>query len=171
MGKRDSGPLRFDPARLVTALSQIPTEAWSSPSTYRETSVHHGYRRVPLVTASKPQPHAELFQFTWDAMRPVRDVTLSWLDPDGFIIPHRDAGPWFERWQIPIQASGDGLTGPPGVAFPVAHWEPHHVTNRGPGPRIHLVVDRDVHVDRDPLPFATFPVPADMADLIERSQQ
>lgn len=124
-----------------------------------------------LVSGGQWKPHADLFGFVWDAMNPVRDVTLSWIEPGGFITPHRDAGPWFERWQIPIVTSGGGLTGPPGDAFPVTHWEPHFVTNRGDTARIHLVVDRDVLVDRDPLPFATFPVPADMADLIERSQQ
>ncbi|PVB26335.1 aspartyl beta-hydroxylase, partial [Mycobacteroides abscessus] len=51
------------------------------------------------------------------------------------------------------------------------HWEPHAVVNRADIPRIHLVIDRDIHVDRPALPFETFPIPADMADLIERSQQ
>jgi len=162
---------QLDLGQLRAALAEVPAEAWSQPSRYPDTGVHHGYLRVPLVTAGKLQPHGELFQFVWDVMDPVRDVTLSRLESGGFITPHRDAGPWLERWQIPIQPSGDGLTGAAGAAFPVAPGEPHHVTNRGPGPRIHLVVDRDIYVNRDPLPFATFPIPADMADLIERSQQ
>ena len=108
-------------------------------------------------------------------MAPVRDASLSWLEPGGFIIPHRDAGPWLERWQIPIAASGEwhgreSFTPEPGVSFLAEHWETHSVTNRGDSARIHLVLDRDVPVNRDPLPFATFPVPADMADLIQRSQ-
>lgn len=163
--------VKFNTDKLHDALNEIPDAAWSLASTYQETGVHHGYRRVVLVSAGQWKPYADLFGFVWDAMNPVHDVTLSRIESGGFIVPHRDSAPWFERWQIPIQASGDGLTGPPGVTFPVAHWEPHHVTNRGPVPRIHLVIDRNVHVDRDPLPFATFPVPADMADLIERSQQ
>ncbi len=163
--------MKFDTDKLYDALIEIPDAAWSLTSTYRETGVHHGYRRVVLVSAGHWKPYADLFGFVWDAMNPVRDVTLSWIEPGGFIAPHRDSAPWFERWQIPIRPSGDGLTGPPGVAFPVAHWEPHMVINHGSEPRIHLVVDRDVPINRDPLPFATFPIPADMADLIERSQQ
>lgn len=175
MGERDSCPLRFDPARLITALSLIPSEAWSQPSTYQDTGVHHGYRRVVLVSASHWNTYADLFGFVWDAMNPVRDVTLSRLEPGGFIAPHRDAAPWFERWQIPLITSGDwhgqDIHPQPGVAFPVKHWEPHAVTNRGTGPRIHLVIDRDIAIQRDPLPFETFPIPDDMADLVDRSRQ
>lgn len=160
---------------LREALRQIPSDAWSLASTFRDTGVHHGYRRVVLVSAGHRKPYADLFEFAWDALSPVRDVTLSRLEPGGFIAPHRDAGPWFERWQIPIVTSGqwhgDGEHQPQaGVAFPVRHWEPHAVTNRGPGPRIHLVVDRDIPIARDPLPFETFPIPDDMADLVDRSR-
>lgn len=168
--------LKFDTAQLVRALNEIPDSAWSLASTYRDTGVHHGYRRVVLVSAGHWQTYADLFGFVFDAMSPVRDVTLSRLDdPGGFIAPHRDAGPWFERWQVPLVASGDwhgqDVRAEVGVAFPVQHWEPHAVTNRGPGPRIHLVIDRNIAVARDPLPFETFPVPDDMADLVDRSRQ
>lgn len=167
--------MRFDPARLIDALSEIPEAAWSLASTYRDTGVHHGYRRVVLVSAGQWKQHAHLFGFVWDAMSPVRDVTLSQLEPDGFIAPHRDAAPWFERWQVPIVTSGQ-WHGPepqaqPGVPFLVAHWKPHAVTNRGTRPRIHLVIDRGIAIERDPLPYATFPVPDDMADLVDRSRQ
>lgn len=169
--------LRFDPQRLSEALNRIPTDAWSLTSAYRDTGVHHGYRRVVLVSARHRHTYADLFGFVWDAMQPVRDVTLSRLESGGFIAPHRDAGPWFERWQIPIVVSGqwhgDGAhrRTQAGVAFPVAHWERHAVTNRGPGPRIHLVIDRDIPIHRDSLPFEAFPIPADMADLVDRSRQ
>lgn len=122
------------------------------------------------------QDHAQLFDFVWDKLNPVRDAWLSWINPGGFIIPHRDAGPWRERWQVPISAAGqwcaqDTFTPQSGEAFPVTHWELHAVVNRTNTPRIHLVIDRDIQVDQPPLPFETFPIPADMADLIERSQQ
>ncbi len=168
--------IQLDPGQLLTALAGVPTGAWSRPSSFTETQVHHGYRRVPLVAAGKHQPHSGWFGFVWDAVGPVVDCTLSRLDPGGFIVPHRDAGPWRERWQIPIVTSGEWHADPPitpiaGVPFLARHWEPHAVTNRGDRPRIHLVIDRSVLVDRDPLPFATFPVPADMADLVDRSRQ
>jgi hypothetical protein len=158
-------------------LQRIPDTAWSLPSTYPNTDVHHGYRRVVLVSAGRLQPpHAELFAPVWERLAPVWDAWLSWIDPGGFIRPHRDGAPWRERWQVPIQPSGLWC-GPvtfaphPGEAFAVRHWEPHAVTNRGLRPRIHVVVDRDVFIEREPLPFTTFPIPADMADLIERSRQ
>lgn len=162
----------FDPGQLRAALAGVPEEAWSLPSTYRDTGVHHGYRRVVLVSAGKPQPHAQLFEVVWEALTPVADAWLSWIEPGGFIVPHRDAGPWRERWQVPIEPSGQWCGQPtPVEAFTVRHWEPHMVTNRGPRPRIHIVVDRDIRVGPDPEPFATFDIPGDMADLIERIPQ
>lgn len=168
--------MKCDSGQLQIALAEIPETAWSLPSTYTHTRVHHGYRRVGLVSARQPQKHAELFQFVWDALDPIWDAWLSWIEPGGFIIPHRDAGPWRERWQVPISAAGqwcatETFTPISGEAFPVTHWEPHAVVNRTNHPRIHLVIDRDVWVKKNALPFSTFPIPADMADLIERSQQ
>lgn len=167
----------FDPGRLQTALAGVPSAAWSLPSAYANTGVHHGYRRVVLVSAGHHQPHADLFGFVWDELDPIRDAWLSWIDPGGFIAPHRDPGPWWERWQVPIAASGDwrsldaSFRPESGVAFPVKHWEPHAVANRGANPRIHIVIDRDVRLALPPLPFETYPTSADMADLIERSSR
>lgn len=176
MGERDPRPVRFDASRLVTALDGIPAEAWSLASTYADTRVHHGYRRVVLVSAGHPQPHAELFGFVWAALHPIRDAWLSWIDPGGFIVPHRDPGPWRERWQVPISAEGQWLSRyrkdffpEAGRAFRVEHWEPHAVLNRNANPRIHLVLDRDIEIGLAPKPFETYPIPADMADFIERS--
>jgi len=169
--------MRLDPGLLLTALAGVPPTAWSQPSSYTETGVHHGYRRVVLVSACRRQEHAELFDFVWDVLDPVRDAWLSWIDPGGFVIPHRDPGPWLQRWQVPIAAAGqwrspdDTFTPRPGVAFPVEHWLPHAVVNRGDTPRIHIVADRDVRLNVPPQPFETCPVPADMADLIERSSR
>ena len=172
----DSAAMRFDAQLLAASLSEIPAAAWSLASTYPDTGVHHGYRRVVLVSAGRRQRYAELFDDVWRALHPVRDAWLSRIEPGGFIVPHRDPAPWFERWQVPIAAAGqwhygaDDSAADPGVAFPVRHWEPHAVTNRTAAPRIHIVVDRDIRIDRDPLPFHIFP-PAGMADLIERTTQ
>lgn len=176
MGERDSRTIRFDPDRLVSSLNQVPQSAWSLASTYTQTHVHHGYRRVGLVSAGQMQPHAHHFDFVWAALNPIWDAWLSWIEPGGFIIPHRDAGPWRERWQVPISAAGqwcaqETFTPQSGEAFPVTHWEPHAVVNHTDSPRVHLVIDRDVWVNQNALPFKIFPIPADMADLIERSQQ
>ena len=172
----DCRSVRFDAEKMVSIIGQVPESAWSTPSAFRDTDVHHGYRRVPLVTAKYHYPVASLFDVVWDAFGPVRDATLSQLLPGGFIVPHRDAGPWLERWQIPIVVSGQWHSVDPpsvvaGFPFMVKHWESHAVTNRGSVPRIHLVVDRDIPVCIESLPFATFPVPADMADLVDRSRQ
>jgi len=163
--------VKFDPARLHAALASVPAGAWSLPSTFAETRVHHGYRRVVLVEAGRPLGAAEPWRFVLDELAPVFSAWLSWIDPGGFIVPHRDAGPWRERWQVPVQAAGtwhdDVVTTPiDGRAFRVEHWQPHAVTNRTDHPRIHLVLDRAVWLDEPHAPFALFPVPDDMADLV-----
>lgn len=123
------------------------------------------------MQTGRPRPEASLWSFVLDELAPVHEAWLSWIDPGGFIIPHRDAGPWRERWQVPILAAGefhaDETTVPiDGRAFPVTHWRPHAVTNRTDHPRIHLVLDRDVWLDEPHAPFALFPVPDDMTDLV-----
>jgi hypothetical protein len=163
--------VKFDPAQLHAALDSVPAGAWSLPSSFTETRVHHGYRRVVLVEAGRSRPDAEPWLFVLDQLAPVHAAWLSWIDPGGFIVPHRDAGPWRDRWQVPIQAAGawhDRETSTPvdGRAFRVEHWQPHAVTNRTDHPRIHLVVDRDVVLDEPAAPFAVFPVPDHMADLV-----
>jgi hypothetical protein len=133
--------------------------------------VHHGYRRIVLVEAGHLRPEAAPWRFVLDELAPAHTAWLSWIEPGGFIVPHRDAGPWRERWQVPIQAAGDfhaGETFTPadGGAFRVTHWREHAVTNRTGRPRIHLVVDRDVWLDEPALPFEVFAVPESMADLV-----
>ena len=166
--------MEFDPDRLQAALAAIPEEAWSLPSTYTETRVHHGYRRVALVSAGQLRTFAPHFDFVLEQLAPVRDVWLSWIEPGGFIVPHRDAGPWRERWQIPINAAGDWcgtatFTPEDGVAFPVEHWAPHAVVNATDRPRIHLVLDRDIWLERPSEPFEVYPIPDDMTDMVRRS--
>lgn len=161
----------FDPARLRAALASVPADAWSLPSSFAVTRVHHGYRRLVLVQAGRPRPEATPWRFVLDELAPVHEAWLSWIDPGGFIVPHRDAGPWRERWQVPIVAAGDWhadetTTPVDGEAFTVTHWQPHAVSNRTGHARIHLVVDRDVWLDVPVAPFAVFDVPPDMADLV-----
>lgn len=133
---------------MLAALDAVPPGVWSLPSSYRATGAHHGYRRV-TVDGLEP------FRFVLDGFAPVHNAWLSWIDPGGFIVAHVDAGPYRERWQVPIipgDISGDLCVA--GVPFRVAHWEPHWVCNRhGDRPRVHLVIDRDVIVDPAPAPF------------------
>ncbi|WP_454199583.1 aspartyl/asparaginyl beta-hydroxylase domain-containing protein [Nocardia sp. Marseille-Q1738] len=166
--------MKYDQERLRAALAQVPKDAWSLPSSYAETRVHHGYRRVVLVSAGRPWEHAALFADVLADIAPVHEAWLSWIEPSGFIAPHRDAGPWRERWQVPIAAAGDWcgadtFTPADGCAFQVEHWAPHSVINRTDRPRIHLVIDRDVWIDKPPAPFTVYPIPDDMTDLVRRS--
>lgn len=136
--------------------------------------MHHGYRRVVLVSARYWTEHAEWFRRVLAEFAPVYDAWLSWIDPQGFIVPHRDGGPHRERWQVPIQARGEFHAGEPftpveGKCFAVRHWQPHSVMNDTDQPRIHVVIDRDVWVSRKRQAFALHPIPPDMADLVERS--
>lgn len=168
--------MEFDLERLTAALAATPRDAWSLPSAYAETRVHHGYRRVVLVSAGQPKVYASHFDFVLDALTPVHDAWLSWIDPGGFIAPHRDAGPWRERWQVPVCAAGewvaaDTFTPVSGDAFPVEHWARHSVVNRTGQPRIHIVIDRDLWIDKPAEPFEVYPIPDDMTDMVRRSLQ
>lgn len=140
------------------AVSSLPPSAWSNPSTIEDTGVHHGYRRVVLVQAGYWRAEADLFRFALDEFSPVFDAWLSWIDPGGFILPHRDAGPYRERWQVPVHAAGDlgGAEAEDGVPFPVRHWERHSVRNDTDHPRVHIVLDRDVVLPVKSQPFQTF---------------
>jgi hypothetical protein len=167
-------PDPFDPAELAAALATVPAPAWSFPSAYGVTGVHHGYCRVELVSSGYWQSHAAAFRALLDRFAPVHAAWLSRIDAGGFIVPHRDAGPWRERWQVPLEPAGefhgaDRFTPTTGVPFQVEHWAAHAVANDTDHPRIHLVIDRDVLLDLAPEPFAVFPVPDDMAALVRRS--
>lgn len=81
---------------------------------------------------------------------PYKYVFLASLEAGGFIIPHIDSGPHYERWHVPIVAAGiyweDGEYFEPedGVPFRVNHELPHAVYNATPFERIHLIVDRNI---------------------------
>lgn len=161
---------RWDPGVLRDCLASVPPGSWSLPSTYEGTGVHHGYRRVVLVEAGQQRPAAVAFAPVLARFTPVRGAWLSWIDPGGFIAPHRDGAPWFERWQVPVQASGlfDDHRPTDGQPFLVQQWLPHAVWNDGDQPRIHVVIDRDLPVVAPPEPFAKFPIPPERAYMVER---
>lgn len=148
-------PARFDPEALRAALAAVPPAAWSQPSDYRVTGVHHGYRRVVLADL------ANAFDQVLEEFHPVHDAWLSWIEPAGFIVTHHDAGPYYDRWQVPISTSGWMQQGAAeraidGEPFQVEHWKPHSVQNPGLVPRVHLVIDRDVIVNPAPTAFRLY---------------
>lgn len=127
------------------------------------------------MQAGRLQAEAEPFGFVLDEFAPIHEAWLSWIDPGGFIVPHRDAGPWRDRWQVPIRAAGefhaeDTFTPETGHAFRVTQWLPHSVTNPTDHPRIHLVIDRDMWLDEPRADFSLFPVPESMTGLVEAAE-
>lgn len=136
---------------LHSALSLVPAGAWSQASSFAHTGVHHGYRRVVLV--SDGHQRNSYFADVLEQFDPVYEAWLSWIEPGGFIIRHRDGGPYRERWQVPIVAGAlEGYEPEAGRPFMVWHWVAHAVPPSGTH-RIHLVIDRDVIANPDPAPF------------------
>lgn len=143
--------MRFDPERLRACLAEV--RQWSGASSLGQNHVHHGYSRAHA------SPH--LFGWVFEAFdAPVKSASLTRIAPGGFILPHRDQGPFFERWQVPILTAGvwgDGFAPEPGEAHRVEHWRTHSVWNTSDTPRVVLLVDlgREVHppaVFEGPLP-------------------
>ncbi len=118
---------------------------------------HVGYRRLRVVQNGKllVQEFAERLE----PFDPVRNAWLSWLDPGGWICEHRDAGPHYERWQIPLSRAGQFIQGDHpidhevDVPFRVRHDLPHQVCNDDDAPRLSLIVDRDIIVQPDSTPL------------------
>jgi hypothetical protein len=145
----------FPADALHQALSVVPDGAWGQTSTLAQSGTHDGYRTLSLVQPDGVQPFAVVFQFVLVEFAPVYQAWLSWLDPGGFILPHVDAGPYRERWQVPIAPAGvlSGIEAEAGVAFRVRHFEPHSVSNETDRPRVHIVIDRDLVVNAASVPF------------------
>lgn len=144
----------FPADALHQALNTIPDGAWGQASTLEQSGTHHGYRVLSLIQPGRREPHADMFAFVLDEFAPVHQAWLSSLEPDGFILPHLDAGPYHERWQVPIVAGSlNGSQAVAGVAFRVQHWEPHSVTNEAGHSRVHIVIDRAVIVNSASVPF------------------
>ena len=112
-----------------------------------------------LVEHGRPLAEADPFSFVLAVFNPVHSAWLSWIDPGGFIVVHRDGGPYRERWQVPIATAGSMTQGEAevatdGLSFRVRQWEPHSVDNPTDRPRVHIVIDRDIVINRPTLPFA-----------------
>ena len=147
-------PPTFDPTRLAQAFSQLPGNAWAMPVT-DDDEVNPGYQFAQLVVCRRDREAAKLFDFVLAEFRPIWMSWVARVAAGGFIGPHIDEGPYFERWHVPIIPAGtfDGRVVQAGVAFPVQHWAPHRVDNPTDRDRIHIVIDRDVPVDVPPAPF------------------
>ena len=146
----------FDGDRLRAALAAIPAAAWSLPSTFAATGVHEGYRQVTVVsTGGLWQPVAESLGFVLDEYEPVWSAFLAWIEPGGYVLPHKDPGPYRERWHVPIECAGTttGVAGEVGVPFTVEHWKWHDVHNPTSRRRVHLIIDRAVIVLDEKGPF------------------
>lgn len=120
----------------------------SIPSRVADNGVHDRYATTTLVKNGIHQPAATLYEewLTGD----VRWAVLSELEPGGYLLPHRDKGPWRHRVQVPIEPGGwywDLAQGTiafpePDVEYQVNHHLPHAVWNDTSWTRIHLVIDR-----------------------------
>lgn len=143
---------RFQEDELLSALAAV-SDHWSAPT--GPDDANPNYRVVSLVTGGQYQPPADAFGFVLDEFAPIWSAWVSRVEPGGLIHRHADAGPYRERWQVPIQPAGmmNGAEAVAGVPFRVEQWEPHSVENATDRPRIHLVIDRDVMVDSRPTPF------------------
>lgn len=141
----------LDPERLAASL---PADGWSEPSPFRVTEVHHLYRRSTRV---------EGLGWALAQFAPVRKAFVSSIAPGGFIRPHVDPGKppgYYERWLLTVhpagwnEQNGQRITPEAGEAFQLRHWEPHAVVVPAdePGPRVVVVIDRDVvaHPPGDP---------------------
>jgi Aspartyl/Asparaginyl beta-hydroxylase len=152
--------------RLRSALAEV--SGWSEPSRFADTGVHHRYRRISLANGGRLMAAAAPFGWILDDYAPVRAAWLSMLEPGGFIIPHRDGGPYYERWHVPIRAAGwfDDTEPQDGVPFRVEHWTVHSLWNDSDRPRVHLVIDRDIPVPQPSASFTVYPIPPDRAELV-----
>lgn len=141
---------RFPSDDLTVVLDLV---SWSLPSTFEESRVHHGYRQQTVV--HQGQLVVDGLGWLVDPFAPVWSARLSCIDPGGFIVRHIDAGPYRERWQVPITDAGalNGVRAEVGVPFRVFHHEWHEVRNDDLVPRVVLVVDRDVMTGAPMAPF------------------
>jgi len=149
----EPGPT-FPPDRLASALEQLSPRAWAKPVTDGD-DVNPGYQFAQLIVGGHVRDAAALFAFVLIEFQPVFTAWIAKVPPHGFIAPHIDAGPYRERWHVPIHPSGtfDGCGVDAGVSFLVRHWEPHRVDNPTDRPRIHIVIDRAEMVDVPTAPF------------------
>lgn len=141
------------PADDLTVVLDLVGDRWSEPSTFEATQAHHGYRQVTVV--HRGELLVDGLGWLVGPFTPVWDAWLSWIGPGGFVVRHKDAGPYRERWQLPITAAGclNGVRAEVGVPFRVHHHDWHEVRNDDPVPRVVLVIDRDVMTGHPCAPF------------------
>jgi hypothetical protein len=157
-------PPYFDVAQLREALHEVRGGDWSLPSTFAQTGTQHGYRRLQLVDHGYFLADAAPFAFVFDEFAPIHISWISWIDPGGFIVPHHDRGPYYERWHVPIYSAGwteqydERMEPEDGVPLRVKHWLKHEVSNPSDRPRVHLIIDRAVRVDVPTQPFKIYEV-------------
>lgn len=114
---------------------------WGKEELYGDHGIVHLRTVTPAV---QPEEIGDLLVVPG----PYQRIFWAKLGPGGFIIPHRDAGPWWDRWHIPVEPAGwfweDGERLEPDwmVPFRVRHWLPHAVWNDTDRERVHLIVDR-----------------------------
>lgn len=139
--------MKVSPEDICSLLGAV-AQRWSAASNIADTGAHHGYRQVGIVVGGHlevPEFADVLAQFT-----PVRAAWLSRIEPGGYVLPHIDAGPYCERWQIPFTTDGalfhgdEMVTHEVGVPFQVRHFDWHEVRNESDADRVSLVVDRAV---------------------------
>jgi Aspartyl/Asparaginyl beta-hydroxylase len=150
--------LKFDPDYLERELGSLPVSAWSLPSNYADTGVHHKYQTMGIRSYGVWSAE-ETFAAVVDYFEPIRSVSITKLNPGGFIIPHTDGTPHYERWQIPIRVAGsfENYEMEIGVPFLVHHWKVHSVWNPTKKPRIHLLIDRDIPLLHYSVTFMKYP--------------
>lgn len=142
------GPFPVD--RLVASYEQT-VGSLSSPAP--PGGVHEGYRQTQRLDA---------FGWVLDGFTPIRSAWLSVIEPGGYVLPHVDGSPYWERWQIPIipagrfVQAGQELEQVAGYPFRVSQWLPHEVVNDTTHARVHLVIDRDLQAVPDVASFQVF---------------
>ena len=113
---------------------------WGNPVTFEQHGIAH------LRTVSAEDSSQVALQLGVDP--PIQRCFWAKLEPGGFIAPHIDAGPYWDRWHVPVQPAGvfwqNGVEihPEPFEPFRVKHWENHAVWNDTDVVRVHLIVDR-----------------------------
>lgn len=163
--------MKFDSDMLIRELESLPVAAWSLPSNYAVTGVHHNYCTMGIRN-SGAWSASEAFPLVIREFEPIKQVSITKLMPGGFILPHTDAGPFYERWQVPIQVAGvfDDYEMQVGIPFRVEHWKIHSVWNDTDRERIHLLIDRDIKQEH----FVNFQrfedlIPPEYLDLVRNA--
>jgi hypothetical protein len=121
---------------------------YSAPSLVAENGTHEGYQTQSLVMRGKhmvgSERHVKYLEGAYWAV-------LSRLAPGGYLLPHRDKGPYYTRTHIPLEPAGwywDELGGAQrfdvvGQSYRVNHHRAHAVWNDSDTYRTTLVIDRE----------------------------